>query len=461
MDQKRQPEVCGATLTTPEHEKILRIYGHSDENGYGSKGYYEAEDFSLDEKLRTACEDACPSLDDLFNQKRRDAIIQLLNQGANPALVDENGDNALMLFSGQNRSRATESIDLEYLGASEGGRKNKVQGVDVNFIFYKGRPIYEGDDLYSEGISQGKKVFEDFKANEEQLRLYKKELEQQIKDLSREIAEIVVPSLLAKGLDINATNKDGKTALVIADEKGNDELKQVLLKSGANEFDLKLRRPQYKYLVDQNDFRNISCEKLGCEWSGFISQIFESLSNAKLRRSSYPLARLNTEDNSVSFFFESFEGGEEKRERLDMFGFLSRDYVKEQFKFHAKHGAKITEGGHDKFYENPDKLNFKAGSQVIKLEPIDEISRNFYLTYGLCSGGELDQCLSCEVSTLALLEEAKSYLEESADKEAEVKVVEKMIENERQKHPRSDLGQASASQFKQADVLKTGSKSLS
>jgi hypothetical protein len=283
-----------------------------------------------------------------------------------------------MLFSGQNRSRATESIDLEYLEASEGGRKNKVQGMDVNFIFYKGRPIYEGDDLYSEGISQGKKVFEDFKANEEQLRLYKKELEQQIKDLSREIAEIVVPSLLAKGLDINAANKDGKTALVIADEKGNDELKQVLLKSGANEFDLKLRLPQYKYLVDQNDFRNISCEKLGCEWSGFISQIFESLSNAKLRRSSYPLARLNTEDNSVSFFFESFEGGEEKRERLDMFGFLSRDYVKEQFKFHAKHGAKITEGGHDKFYENPDKLNFKAGSQVIKLEPIDEISRNFY-----------------------------------------------------------------------------------
>jgi hypothetical protein len=39
--------------------------------------------------------------------------------------------------------------------------------------------------------------------------------------------------LLAKGSDINATDEDGKTALILASEKGQSEIKELLIKAGA------------------------------------------------------------------------------------------------------------------------------------------------------------------------------------------------------------------------------------
>ena len=45
----------------------------------------------------------------------------------------------------------------------------------------------------------------------------------------------IVQALLAKGAKVNEKNKDGKTALRIAEENGHTEIVELLKKAGAKE----------------------------------------------------------------------------------------------------------------------------------------------------------------------------------------------------------------------------------
>ncbi len=310
---------------TPNHETIIGIYEHVGFNKY-AKDFYEITTLPLDEKLRIACQDLTPSLDETLNQRRLNGIKVLLAKGANPSLTDENGNNALMLlFQYCPNYRPSQSINSEIFAASNG----LVDAVNCDKVRYitdnLGLRIYEDEEpkKFSELLKDEAQYY--YRPNQSQLKAYSEKLHTQIENSKIEMANQAVKLLLENGIDINAKNHTGKTALMIADENNFSYLKEALLDHGANEFDLLKDKPEFSYLTDSTDSRNI-CRN----WYNFNSLITQAVNNKTRDISEYPHVTMN-KDGSLSFFFDS---DDETYQKLNEF--LLEDYFSKQLQFHSQ-----------------------------------------------------------------------------------------------------------------------------
>lgn len=145
-----------------------------------------------------------------------------------------------------------------------------------------------------------------------------------------------VKALLDADASVNIADKSGRTAIQIAYDNDHHELIDTLLDHGASEFDLKLCKPEYRYLRDQADPKNISND--GSAWHDIAEVMIRAVKNRE--RKEFPFVQKNG-DGSVSLFLsdEAFEPkylDENFREKMK-----SED-VSQQLQYQAhKLGAKI------------------------------------------------------------------------------------------------------------------------
>lgn len=150
----------------------------------------------------------------------------------------------------------------------------------------------------------------------------------------------VVKALLDAGAKVNIADNDGRTAIAkISPFASDEDLKFIvsnLVARGANEFDLKVDKPEYRYLRDQEDPRNIS--NASGEWRDIAEVMIRAVQNRD--RKEFPFLQKNG-DGSVSLFLsdEVFEPeylDENFREKM------RSEEVLQQLQYQAcERGAKI------------------------------------------------------------------------------------------------------------------------
>jgi ankyrin repeat protein len=338
------------------------------------------EDLPIDEQLQIACRDLSPSFNQQNNKARVQKIKKILGKGANPNITDESGQNRLFLLFNCDRSRQAKNIETDL--AKNGFRENEVSGERLNYIYAQGRYIYEGDSDYDNfAQDESYNVRQYFRFNEAELNQYQAKITQVINDFKLQIAREIIPCLVGRGIEIDTLNNEGKTALMIADEKGDKILVQALIENGANEFDLKVGNPEYKYLTDWSDRRNIHNQL--SNWTGFIISINESVRNRALNK--YPWAQLNPADNSVSFFVST-----EIDQRLADFNqdrnqnfikSIDDGYFVEQLKFQSRQMGFKVAGGKDFLEVKPtemgDLIEYKFNISAENLDSILQLNSTY------------------------------------------------------------------------------------
>ncbi len=264
-----------------------------------------------------------------------------------PKTKDEMGRNALMTLFEKNSSVSLVYRMVEAARSGNGQISGKsVPHISTNEgIFWEGSENYQGlmdshrkwiksQDEGGEYPNPQVTISYNFQADESEAAKYRQRLEDEILQKKLEVARVLIPSLLQAGIDIDAVDNEGKTALVIAKERGDKALKQALLENGANEFDLKKLDPEFSYLTDRADERNIS-RGMG-KWFMLSELISLGIRNRKLGE--YPFAKLN-EDNSISFFTESEFSGNPRSAELaptERIKMIKEDFVTEQLRYQAR-----------------------------------------------------------------------------------------------------------------------------
>lgn len=256
-----------------------------------------------------------------------EAVLKLLlDQKANPNLQDENGETALMR-------------------ACEGVHQNKVQmlidaGADLDLR------DKDGNTALMIACKLGRKD--------------------------------VVKALLNAGAKVDIADNSGQTAIQKVYEGDHHELVDILLEHGANEFDLKLCQPEYRYLRDQTDPKNISND--GGVWHEIAEVMILAVRNRD--RKEFPFMQKNG-DGSVSLFLsdETFEPkylDENFREKMK-----SED-VPQQLQYQAhEHGAKIIGDGNlleIKVHEDTNLTEYKFNISAENLDSI-MMKNHYYLGY--------------------------------------------------------------------------------
>ena len=127
-------------------------------------------------------------------------------------------------------------------------------------------------------------------------------------------------------------------------------------KDEPNEFESKILDPEYKYLTDWEDSKNIHHHN---GWYEFVAPIVEAVRNRGLNK--YPFALSNRVDNSVSFFVST------EIESTNPFGpYYNRDFISsiekgyfvEQIEFQLREMGFETVG-------KKDVLEVREGDSVI------------------------------------------------------------------------------------------------
>ncbi len=308
-----------------------------------SKGRRDYENHFLSEEART---------------RYQNKILESL-KSSDPKSVDERGRNALMRLLEDDISIA---ILRRELGEAERGERG-LSGKITKYVLWKGQEFYENEDSEkyreymdvhyqwikaggeSSGIpAPGIAMRRHFEVDADALEKYKTDLLARISQEKSKMLAVVVPAIIAAGVDISATDHSGQTALMIHYEFGNVEVVKSMLENGANEFDLKLRNPKYQYLRNQEDERNISKE--GGLWRSIAEVMIRCIENRD--RGEYPFIQKNS-DGSVSFFLSDdtsrpkdlYDPEEIFREAM------ASEHVTEQLKYQAHlHNFKAI-GGRD------------------------------------------------------------------------------------------------------------------
>ena len=288
-------------------------------------------------------------------QEYLERLQNLLEDKIDPMAMNERGQNALMrLFENDF------SVSLIYEMVEEAKKGGgKISGSRFGYASAEGGDFREGTEEYEKllnlnqewikSLNDGDEIpspnitfYSIFCPDEGAEEVYKKKLEDEILQKKLEVARVLIPKLLHAGIDIDAVDHEGKTALVIAEEERDTALKQALLENGANEFDLKKLNPEFKYLTDRTDQRNISRD-VG-EWFSISSSISVSIKNRKFGE--YPFAKLN-EDNSISFFTKKEPSGNPALEPAEHIKIIKEDFVTEQLRYQAKKSKFPIIGGGD------------------------------------------------------------------------------------------------------------------
>jgi ankyrin repeat protein len=230
------------------------------------------------------------------NVVSNEIIKILLEKGANPSIKNEQGQNSLTSLSGKiGYYNAYQLTEIAFERRSEEGK-----------IDYK--------EKVREKLNQG---------------------------ASRKVKE-AIDLLISYKANIHESDNSGKTALKIASDNHDEILLEELLKAGANEYELKIGKPEYKYLTNEEDAMNISRGSSG--WSLFAGFVAKSVINKTRNVAEYPRVNLN-KDNSISFFFENVVDKSGMKD-ISIKEFLSQESFVEQFKFRAKqHNFNVIGGG--------------------------------------------------------------------------------------------------------------------
>lgn len=243
----------------------------------------------------------------------------LLKNGADPLIKNQQGQNSLMSLCGK----------INYYNAYQ------LTEFAVQHRLIRGKKVESGTLRY-------------FLADEEEKLLYKESAEKELIVGASNKVRNAINLLLSHGVALNEKDNSGKTALEIARNTNDEILFEELSKAGANEYDIKRKQFEYKYLIDKNDYRNISNE-ISDDWYNFAQLITESVKNKTHNIANYPQVNLN-EDNSISFFFEDDYMAQKKLKE-----FLSQEYLIEQFKFHAQEYGFNCIGGEEILQITPHK----------------------------------------------------------------------------------------------------------
>lgn len=345
---------------TPNHEKIIGLYRYHNNRGFVMEFSKALEPYKMDTNamLQIACRDLTPSFDHHLNQERLRAIKALILQGADPTYVDSDGNNALMLlFRDMSKLRPFESRGEKIYSASRGA----IEGIAGDHTPYitneRGVPVYKSQD--PEDFNRLVNIYGDrsiiqngFVPYEGELEAYKLRLDKEMEQLKQSHADQAVEMLVGAGFDINAKNKFGKSALMIAEEGGHQHLKKALLEHGANEFDLLINDPRYSYLNDRKNFENIACARSGCKWKPFTKMIFSAVNNKTRDIQGFPHVTSN-QDGSLSFSWElgtendmelrSFIEQESFAKQLEFRSFDFRDRAKKIFELRVDEVAGVAE----------------------------------------------------------------------------------------------------------------------
>ena len=166
-------------------------------------------------------------------QEYLERLQNLLKDEIDPMAMNERGQNALMrLFENDF------SVLLIYEMVEEAKKGNgKIPGSTsrASYFLTRGKIFEEGSEEYEELLNQYRqsiKSLDDgdeipspnitfysiFCPDEHSEETYNKKLEDEILQKKLEVARVLIPKLLHAGIDIDAVDHEGKTALVIAEE---------------------------------------------------------------------------------------------------------------------------------------------------------------------------------------------------------------------------------------------------
>lgn len=260
-------------------------------------------------------------------------VEALLKMGANPNLQDEKGRTALIVAcqKGCNSS--------QYYSYSDQNHR------DQNIPFANSI-INRVSKIVTNLVEAGAEI--DIRDNEKKTALmhscrYINSGERGESDYARKYAPILDKEaklseyLLEQGANPHLQDQSGKSLIIIANQNSNVRCVDALLKYGANEFDLKRLTPEYKYLIDQEDTRNISCTKWS-QWDPLAKAMVKGIENSKLGNNEYPCALVN-KDNSVSFFVADEERNPKSlitNYNADFKEVAGESWVSEQLEYRSK-----------------------------------------------------------------------------------------------------------------------------
>ncbi|MES2961007.1 MAG: hypothetical protein V4694_01335 [Pseudomonadota bacterium] len=262
-------------------------------------------------------------------------VEQLLEQGANLDIKNLQGRNALMELFGRVNSLIYHYADERMQDAK---RERKIVGEQVRtYTIEREQVTFKEEDVPEKIVrDEGSSISVWTRFKEEDEKEFMDEAKESLREQKKSNASKVIKALLKAGVDIDELDREGKSALVIAHDRRDEEMVDVLLQAGANEFELKILDPEYKYLNDQQDRRNIHDDR--SEWYQFVSSITEGVQNKDLNK--YPRALSNLADNSVSFFV-STETYEKSRSYYpdhnhSFISSIEAGYFVEQLKFQSR-----------------------------------------------------------------------------------------------------------------------------
>jgi len=272
-----------------------------------------------DDNGNTLLHIACKSLTSA--QYSLEIINLLLEKGVNPTIKNQQGQNSLMVLCEDAFSAICRAVEKKVDGLNGSNIKGESYssisvGLPIGKIFFENNDDdrdqfnYYLDDYKStikernEGL-EGKfkyhyAISDHFTPDEIELKKFQDNIKERLIEATVANATNAIDRFLDMGVNLNEKDNLGRLAINILQEASlGESIPNYLISKGANKYDILKHTPDYAYLLDRKDRRNI-CRENG-EWSEISRAISQAIINRNLNK--YPYAHLN-DDNSISLFID-------------------------------------------------------------------------------------------------------------------------------------------------------------